>query len=62
MAPAISRETLSMKLRSTVPSGWGGVGTAMKMISRLFDAFLGGGEIEATGADVLLTISSRPGS
>ena len=33
MAPAISRATFSMKLRSTEPSGCGGVGTAMKITS-----------------------------
>ena len=33
MAAAISRETASMKLKSTEPSGRAGVGTAMKMTS-----------------------------
>ena len=31
MWAAISRATPSTKLRSTLPSGWGGVGTAMKI-------------------------------
>ena len=33
MAAAISRATFSMKLKSTEPSGCGGVGTAMKITS-----------------------------
>ncbi len=55
MWTAISRATPSTKLRSTLPSGCGGVGTAMKMTFEAVDGVAdGGGEGEPAGGDVLL--------
>ncbi len=49
MAAAMSRATFSMKLKSTEPSGCGGVGTAMKITSDFW-----------TPSAVLVVNSSRP--
>jgi hypothetical protein len=51
-----------MKLRSTLPSGCGGVGTAMKMNLAMIDtSFRAGGEAKAFGGDVFLDQSFEAG-
>ena len=63
MAAAMSRATFSMKLKSTEPSGCGGVGTAMKITSDFWtpSAVL---SVNASrpAATFFFTSSSSPGS
>ena len=63
MAAAMSRATFSMKLKSTEPSGSGGVGTAMKITS---DFCTPSAVLVVNGsrpaATFFFTSSSRPGS